>query len=111
MTDREEQARRAGAIRRAPQTGDVLPSRGRRRDDDDELDEGPSAEDLERFSNVTRRCPECGKDVFDDAAVCYHCGNAFERTTAGSGKSKTWIIVTIALIVGVFVLGAVRGLF
>lgn len=63
----------------------------------DEVDEGPSADDIERFGNVTRRCPECGKDVFDDVAICYHCGYAMEKTAA-PGKTPVWVIVTVVLV-------------
>lgn len=62
---------------------------------------------MERFGDVTRKCPECRKEVFDDAAICYHCGHAFERTTAGSSRTPRWIIVTIVLIIAAFALGAV----
>ena len=98
------------AIKPSGRSGDVVPSRPRRRAEDDELDELPSAADIERFSNVTRTCPECKKEVFDDAAVCYHCGYAFERTTAGSSKSKPWVIVVVVLLVLAFALFALRGL-
>ena len=94
-------------IRRAPAVGDVVPAR--KRAQRDEFDEFPSEEDIERFNNVTRTCPECGKEVFDDAALCYHCGHAFERTTAGSTKGKTWVIVTIVVIAVAFVLIYSRG--
>ena len=43
--------------------------RSRRPSGDEELDEGPQAADLERFSNVTRVCPECKKEVFDAPVV------------------------------------------
>lgn len=84
-------------------------SRSRRPSGDEELDEGPQAADLERFSNVTRVCPECKKEVFDDTAVCYHCGHAFERTTAGSSKTPIWVIATVALLILAFVLGTISG--
>jgi len=37
--------------------------------------EGPSEEDLERFSREdTGYCPECGEEVWDDAPQCKACG-------------------------------------
>jgi uncharacterized protein (DUF983 family) len=61
--------------------------------------EDPSPEDLERFSGVTRACPACGEEVYDDAEVCYHCGEAM-----GSSSQRplpTWaIIAAILAIVG-----------
>jgi len=36
--------------------------------------EGPSEEDLERFSREdTGYCPECGEEVWDDAPQCKAC--------------------------------------
>ena len=81
----------------------------RRPRDENEIDEGPQQADIERFSHVTKSCPACKKDVFDDTAICYHCGHAFERTTAGSGKTPLWVIATIGVLVLVFVLGAISG--
>ena len=92
-------------LRISPSSGDVVPSRPRPKRPPRELDEGPSEDDIERFSNVTRTCPECNKEVFDDAAICYHCGHAFERTTAGSSKSPKWIIITVILILAAFAIG------
>lgn len=98
------------SIRRAPASGDVVPSRPRR--PRDEPDEGPLESDIERFSDPTRPCPNCGKTVYDDTAVCYHCGHALENTTAGSPGRKS---LTVAIVVGVLilamVLAAVTGMF
>lgn len=82
----------------------------RRRPLNDDLDEHPSEEDIARFSDVTRTCPECKKDVFDDSAVCYHCGHAFERTTEGTTKAPSWVLVATGLLLGAFVLGALTGI-
>lgn len=43
-------------------------------DDVDELDSGPSPEDLSRFGGETACCPECGGEVWDQAEVCPACG-------------------------------------
>ncbi len=43
-------------------------------DDVDELDSGPSPEDLRRFGGETAYCPECGGEVWDQAEVCPACG-------------------------------------
>ncbi|HMN40592.1 MAG TPA: hypothetical protein PKE29_07070 [Phycisphaerales bacterium] len=98
-------------LRIAPSTGDVVPSRPRPRREPQEVDENPSEEDLARFGDVTRTCPECRKEVFDDAAICYHCGHAFERTTAGSTASPRWIIITVIVLVLAFAIAALSGLF
>jgi len=56
--------------------------------------EEPSQEDIERFSGVTRTCPACKKEIFDDAELCYHCGAAVEGTAAGTGKMPVWVMIT-----------------
>ena len=100
------------AIRRAPVSGDVVGRRSRPGPYDNEDDDGPSAEDIERFGGETRTCPECGKEVFDDSAVCYHCGHAFEGTAEGApDKTKTWVLVVVIVMVAAFVLGLAAGLF
>ncbi len=48
------------------------------------LDEGPSPEDLRRFSGETGFCSECGAEVWDGAAVCPSCG----AVTAGDIASR-----------------------
>ncbi len=37
------------------------------------LDEGPSPEDIERFSHGSGYCPHCGEDIFDGVDRCPHC--------------------------------------
>jgi hypothetical protein len=99
------------SLRIAPRSGEVGQARPRRSRTPRELDELPSDEDVERFGDVTRTCPECGKEVFDDAAVCYHCGYAFEKTTAGSSPSPKWIVITVIVIIVAFGIAAILGLF
>jgi len=70
--------------------------------------EGPSQADIARFSNVTRTCPACKKEVFDDVDVCYHCGEAIQATTRAQGGMPTWAMITAGILlvgfVAVFVL-------
>lgn len=42
-------------------------------EDEDETDEGPSAEDLRRFSAREAFCPDCGAGIHDQADVCPKC--------------------------------------
>lgn len=72
-------------------------------------DEGPSRDDIERFGDVTRTCPACKKDIYDDAEVCYHCGSAVEGTAQGSGGVPKWITLTAALVLGAFLLMLMLG--
>lgn len=87
-------------LKLAAKDGDVVPGRPRLRHPPDE---NPSEDDIQKFGDVTRTCPECKKEVFDDAAVCYHCGYAFERTTPGSSRAPVWIIITILVVIAAFV--------
>src|SRR5262245_46278337 len=111
-----------GDIRLAPVTGDVV-SRGRAgakdscctplaggcgcRKDLGPMDdhEDPSPEDVERFSDVTLTCPSCGKEVHDEAELCYHCGGAFTAETKGP---PVWIIITAVIMAIGLIFLAVR---
>jgi hypothetical protein len=103
-----EQGKPRPALKLSGKSGEVVPGRPRLRLPPDE---NPSADDIEKFGDVTRICPECKKEVFDDAAVCYHCGHAFERTTAGFSRSPKWIIVTILVLIAAFVITTLWGAF
>lgn len=59
--------------------------------DDNEI---PSQEDMDRFGGVTRVCPECRTEVYDEASLCHNCGHVFSRE--GSGGLPTWAVVTMA---------------
>jgi len=94
-------------LKLAAKGGDVVPGRPRLRLPPDE---NPSEDDIQRFGDVTRTCPGCKKEVFDDAAVCYHCGYAFERTTAGSSRNPKWIIITILVLIAGFIVASMANL-
>jgi predicted nucleic acid-binding Zn ribbon protein len=102
---------RSRALRHAPKTGDVVSSRPRKRADDDEIDEGPLDSDIERFSDPTRTCPECKKTVFDDVAICYHCGYAFEARHERGARTVVWAAAVAATLVIAFLFLLLRGLF
>ena len=75
-------------------------------DDDaaDESDEGPSADDLERFSGDEARCPECGASIWDDAPICPRCGavlggDTLARTPLDAWWRRRWIAVVIVVLV------------
>ncbi len=52
---------------------------------------------MERFGDVTRKCPACKSEVYDEAELCWKCGHAFSR--ADSATPPRWVvIVTIALL-------------
>lgn len=57
-------------------------------------DDGPSDDDIERFSDVTQKCPSCGTTLYDDVEVCWNCGHAL-----GSERRPglpTWLWITAA---------------
>lgn len=58
--------------------------------------EEPSAEDIERFSDVTRTCPECKGEVHDDAEICYHCGHVFGESSVA--RVPPWVIATASVL-------------
>ncbi len=55
------------------------------------LDEqGPSPEDLRRFSGTTAYCPECGSKVWDQAEVCPSCGTYLGGDTSTQPPIERW---------------------
>jgi uncharacterized protein (DUF983 family) len=81
-------------------------ARRARRTPDDEVDEGPLEEDLERFGGVTRPCPKCGAELYDDVAVCWKCGHILG--TQEDEKGRPWVIITAIVVVGVLLLVGLR---
>lgn len=63
-----------------------------------EIDDDPTPEDIARFDSVTRTCPGCREEVYDDTAICWQCGRALDAE--GDAKTPAWIIVaaTVALV-------------
>ena len=41
------------------------------------MEEGPSEDDIARFSDEAMTCPECGSEVYHDSPLCQTCGHAF----------------------------------
>ncbi len=76
-------------------------------------DEGPSAEDLERFGDdgsQTGFCPECGDEVWDATPSCPSCGAWIEGQVRrrppeaeAFHRRAMWLGVVIVLIAFVFV--------
>ncbi len=62
----------------------------------DEIDEGPSAEDIERFGSATVACPKCEAEVYDDAAMCWKCGHALSTPDK---PLPGWIILVAMLMI------------
>lgn len=69
----------------------------------DDIDEGPSDEDIDRFSDVTHKCPSCGTVSYDDAEICWKCGSSMSGS--GSAKPPLWVWITAAvLLIGMIVM-------
>lgn len=94
--------------REKPVSGEVEDYRRRERDED-ELDEGPSPEDIERFGDVTVTCPECGTEMFDDVAICWKCGHAVGVNAKKEGGPPLWVAAAAVLVILAFVLVFVLG--
>ncbi len=65
----------------------------------DEIDDGPSEEDLERFGDVTQTCPSCGTTLYDDAEICWKCGGAVQESLR-PGIPK-WVLVTAGVLLAI----------
>lgn len=71
---------------------------------DDDLDEGPSTDDVERFSDPTTRCRECGAEVWDEAEMCHKCGAAMERGEATLPAWVKWTALALLVMIAMWVL-------
>ncbi|MCH2138867.1 MAG: hypothetical protein MK074_07450 [Phycisphaerales bacterium] len=72
-------------------------------------DEGPSADDLDRFGDdagTTGYCPQCGGPCYDDAPVCPHCGVTVDRLLprpkAGHDMQRRFGVVVVVLVLIAF---------
>jgi hypothetical protein len=69
----------------------------------DGTDEGPSPEDIEAFGDVTRPCPNCKADLYDDVAVCWKCGHAVSEPASASSPPVWAVVVTILLLAAIVI--------
>lgn len=72
--------------------------------DDDR--EGLSCADLERFGGDDITCPNCGSDVFHDAALCHTCGYAITDASL-QRKTPAWVPVAAGIAAAGVALGAI----
>lgn len=98
-----------------------MPARARTDDFDDGDDadgEGPSPEDVERFSGEDASCPDCGAAIWDDAAVCPRCGAVIDGDAARRRPSDSWwrtrwfavlVIVLVLAMIGLLPIMLRRG--
>lgn len=82
----------------------VPPNPRRKADDDEEHDEGPTDADVERFSGVTQRCPKCNTELYDDAEICWSCGEALMSRERHAEGISWWVIsIIVGLVIAVIV--------
>jgi len=89
-------------LRRAPASGEVVnrPCCGGKDLGPITDDEGPSEADLQRFGDVTRNCPECKTELYDEVEMCYKCGHAL---SAGSTRPvPKWVFVGVGAVLAAF---------
>jgi uncharacterized protein (DUF983 family) len=67
--------------------------------DPDELDEDPSAEDMERFGDVTQKCPKCGTELYDDVEICWNCGHALMSRPERTPATLTVVLIVVMVLV------------
>lgn len=79
-----------------------------------QLDEGPSQEDIERFSeDETGYCPNCGEEIWDDANRCnacdewLHTGPSHQDRITRDLNKKLIVLISILVLIG-FVWGLSR---
>jgi uncharacterized protein (DUF983 family) len=63
------------------------------------VDEGPSDADLDRFSDVTQKCPKCGTELYDDVELCWNCGHALLSRPERSPASMIVVLICVVVVV------------
>ena len=73
------------------------------------IDEGPSPEDIERFSREdTGFCPDCGEEVWDDAPKCKTCGTwLYEAASSrhpvdAAFRKQSFAIIGVVVLIAFF---------
>jgi predicted nucleic acid-binding Zn ribbon protein len=78
-----------------------------RRTHDD--DEGPIPQDLERFSGVTRHCPNCGGESYDDVTFCPHCQTDMDAALRNRRRRvPPWVMITAFVVLVLMIFSMIR---
>ena len=69
------------------------------------IDELPSEEDINRFSDETGYCPHCGEEIYDDSDWCPKCdnplhgdGTSHRHPTSSIMTKKVGVILLVILL-------------
>ncbi|MFB3892242.1 MAG: zinc-ribbon domain-containing protein [Phycisphaerae bacterium] len=80
--------------------------------DEKDVDEGPSDEDLKELDSEktdTRRCPKCGREVYEDADRCPKCGQWINREDSPAKRGIAGVLlafIAICIVVALVLLFA-----
>jgi hypothetical protein len=66
-------------------------------DDDRELPDESDEDDDDDASVDTIACPSCGREVYEQAERCPHCGSYVSREGPRSQRRPLWLIVGVVL--------------
>jgi uncharacterized OB-fold protein len=64
---------------------------------DEEDDEDEVFDDELNGDDTTQPCPNCGRQVYDDAEQCPHCGHYITEEEASHTNKPWWIIAGFIL--------------
>lgn len=87
-----------------PRVCSAVPRSAPHDDWDDDLDEGPSEADLERFGDETIRCPSCGHRYWDQLDDCPRCG------ASALGGRRRWPMLVLGIVGAAVVAGLLWGI-
>jgi predicted amidophosphoribosyltransferase len=74
------------------------------------IDEGPSAEDIARFSDTEGYCPDCGEQVYDNAQVCPVCRSEIDGRVLWEQPIESWFDARWkGVVVALVILGLMSG--
>jgi predicted amidophosphoribosyltransferase len=76
-----------------------MPRKSVRRPVEDTSD-APRQADIDALDDVSKPCPECRADLYDDAEVCWKCGHALRGEAA---PPKAWVKWAAIVLLMVFV--------
>ena len=84
---------------------------------DDAIDEGPSDEDVERFSDESAYCTACGATISDLATICPTCGASMpdgpsvHPPIVRDAQHRATVIVIVLVLLAFLGFFGVRSLF